>query len=111
MMRRAAVFTAFLLLEAPAAGTPALADDLVLTPGKVFTDAAGAYVTVSVKNAGAQIAPETYVSCAFFNGKKALGKSATTLFSIVPGLTGTDQVRLLGATGANRAECAITGQK
>lgn len=89
----------------------ALAATLELTPGQVRTDPAGAYVTVAVKNTGTDVVPQTQVTCAFFAGKRALGKSSTVLFAIVPGVTGTDQVRLLGATSATRADCAIDGQK
>ena len=84
---------------------------LQLTTGKVVTDPAGAFISVSVKNGTTAPISETYVACEFFAGNRALGKSSTTLFSIVPGVTGTDQVRLLGGTSANRATCAITGHK
>ncbi|MDI4664569.1 hypothetical protein K9U40_09565 [Xanthobacter autotrophicus] len=84
---------------------------LQLTTGKVITDPAGAFISVSVKNSGAATVSEAYVACEFFAGSRALGKSSTTLFSIVSGVTGTDQVRLLGGTSANRATCAITGHK
>ena len=84
---------------------------LQLTTGKVVTDPAGAFISVSVKNGTAAPIAEAYVACEFFAGSRALGKSSTTLFSIVPGVTGTDQVRLLGGTSANRATCAITGHK
>lgn len=109
-MKLAASSLAVLLLGV---ATPALAEDatLHLTTGKVYTDAAGAYVTVSVKNAGAAPVAEVFVGCEFFAGDRSLGKSSTTLFSIVPGVTGTDQVRLLGGTRATRSTCAITGQK
>ncbi|MEP9354408.1 hypothetical protein ABLE93_12500 [Xanthobacter sp. KR7-65] len=90
---------------------PSPADGLQLTAAKVYTDAAGAYVSVAVKNTGAKTVSEVFVTCEFFAGKRSLGKSSTTVFSIVGGLTGTDQVRLLGGSSANRTNCAITGQK
>ncbi|MET3354666.1 hypothetical protein V5F34_12860 [Xanthobacter autotrophicus] len=93
---------------APAAAQTAA---LQLTTGKVVTDPAGAFISVSVKNGTTAPISETYVACEFFAGNRALGKSSTTLFSIVPGVTGSDQVRLLGGTSANRATCAITGHK
>ncbi|MFG1299456.1 hypothetical protein V5F49_06620 [Xanthobacter sp. V3C-3] len=96
------------VLLLPAAASAAT---LELTPGKVRTDPAGAYVTVAVKNNGADVVAQTQVTCAFFAGKRALGKSSTVLFAIVPGVTGTDQVRMLGASSATRADCAIDGQK
>ncbi|MCG5235080.1 hypothetical protein [Xanthobacter oligotrophicus] len=93
--------------------TPASAQTaaLQLTTGKVITDPAGAFISVSVKNGTTAPISEAYVACEFFAGNRALGKSSTTLFSIVPGVTGTDQVRLLGGTSANRATCSITGHK
>ncbi|MFG1378063.1 hypothetical protein [Xanthobacter autotrophicus] len=92
---------------------PALAQTaaLQLTTGKVITDPAGAFISVSVKNGTTAPISEAYVACEFFAGNRALGKSSTTLFSIVPGVTGSDQVRLLGGTSANRATCTITGHK
>lgn len=108
-------FSAVLSLLAllPAATAPALAqaDTLQLSTAKVFADAAGAYVTVAVKNTGTKTVAEVHVTCEFFAGRRSLGKAATTVFSIVGGLTGNDQVRLLGGTGADRATCAITGEK
>ncbi|QRG08290.1 hypothetical protein EZH22_08295 [Xanthobacter dioxanivorans] len=93
------------------AQTQTQAPGLVLSTGKVFTDAAGAYISVSVKNAGTATVAEAYVACEFFAGNRTLGKAATTVFSIVGGMTGSDQVRMLGASRATRAACAITGQK
>lgn len=91
----------------------ALADPagLVLTQGKVRTDPAGAFVDVAVKNAGAAAVDRVAVRCEFFAQKTALGTSATTLFALVPGVTGTDQVRLMGATSATDATCALTTPK
>lgn len=109
MKPSSAVLAGLLLaIAVPASADPA---NLQLKPGKVFTDAAGAYVSVAVKNVGTATVSEAYVTCEFFAGNRSLGKAATTLFSIVAGVTGTDQVRLLGGTSATRATCAITGQK
>ncbi|MFG1373490.1 hypothetical protein V5F32_15050 [Xanthobacter oligotrophicus] len=96
-------------VAAPASAQSSAA--LQLTTGKVITDPAGAFISVSVKNGTPAPISEAYVACEFFAGNRALGKSSTTLFSIVPGVTGTDQVRLLGGTSANRATCSITGHK
>lgn len=98
-------------LAAPAPAALAQPAGLLLTPGKIYTDAAGAYVSVAVKNTGPATVAEAYVSCEFFAGRRSLGKSSTTVFSIVSGVTGTDQVRLLGGTAATRATCALTGQR
>lgn len=89
----------------------AQAAGLELTPGKIYTDAAGAYVSVAVKNTDSYTVSEVYVTCEFFAGNRSLGKASTTLFSIVSGVTGTDQVRFLGGTNATRATCTLTGQK
>lgn len=89
----------------------AQAAGLELTPGKIYTDAAGAYVSVAVKNTGTDTVGEVQVSCEFFAGKRSLGKASTKLFSIVGGVTGTDQVRFLGGTNATRATCTLAGQK
>ena len=93
---------------APAASTPASAATLALTQGKVITDPAGAFITVQVKNNGTQPVDRIVVGCEFFAGKKSLGSSSTTLFGTVAGVTGSDQVRLIGGTSAKTATCAIT---
>lgn len=108
-LARVALALAACALTLPAGA--AAAAGLELTAAAVRTDPAGAYVTVAVKNTGTEVAAQTLVNCTFFANKKALGKSSTTLFAIVPGVTGTDQVRFLGGTSATRAECAIAGQK
>ncbi len=101
-----------LLLGAGCIGAiaPAFADPagLKLTFGKVVTDPAGAFVSVQVANTGTLTLSQIVVTCQFFAGKTALGSSYTTLFSSFPGITGQDQVRLIGATTANKATCAIT---
>lgn len=108
---RKVVSSSIAVLALGAAVGGAQAAGLELTPGKIFTDAAGAYVSVAVKNTGTATVAEAYVSCEFFAGNRSLGKSSTTVFSIVGGVTGTDQVRFLGGTNATRATCTLTGQK
>lgn len=101
---------AFVAAIGPAAITPAAADPawLKLTYGGVLTDPAGAFVNVQVDNAGTLMISQIVVSCDFFAKKKKLGTSSTTLFSSFPGISGQGQVRLIGATGATSATCAIT---
>ncbi len=89
----------------PAAADPAW---LKLSYGNVITDPGGAFVNVQVANAGTLMISQIVVSCDFFAKKKKLGTSSTTLFSSFPGVTGQDQVRLLGATNASSATCSIT---
>ncbi|MFG1427758.1 hypothetical protein [Roseixanthobacter glucoisosaccharinicivorans] len=95
-----------LALAGPASAAPA---GLALTTGSVVTDPTGAFVNVQVANSGTLMLSQIIVTCDFFSkSKKKLGTSSTTLFSTFPGLTGSDQVRLMGATSAVSATCAIT---
>lgn len=87
------------------------APTLEVTAGDVRTDAAGAFVNVAVRNPGPDSLDQVQVSCTFYAGRTSLGSSRTTIFSTPPGQTGRDQVRLLGATGANRAACVVTSPK
>ncbi|MFG1464460.1 hypothetical protein V5F77_16340 [Xanthobacter sp. DSM 24535] len=99
-----------LSLAAPAV-LPALAEPagLNLTTGAVVTDPSGAFISVQVANSGTIMLNQIVVTCDFFSkSKKKLGTSSTTLFSTFPGITGSDQVRLMGATSAVSATCAIT---
>ena len=103
------VASAFILLASTSGAALAAPQGLELTSGKVLTDPAGAFVSVQVKNTGTIVLAQIVVSCEFFTAKnKSLGTSSTTLFSTVPGVTGADQVRLMGATSATSAKCAIT---
>ncbi|HQS07277.1 MAG: hypothetical protein B7Y12_15840 [Rhizobiales bacterium 24-66-13] len=90
----------------PASAAPA---GLSLTTGSVITDPTGAFISVQVANTGTLMLSQIVVTCDFFSkSKKKLGTSSTTLFSTFPGITGADQVRLMGATSAVSATCAIT---
>ncbi len=103
------VASTFILLAATSGLALAAPQGLELTAGKALTDPAGAFVNVQVKNTGTIVLAQIVVTCEFFNAKnKSLGSSYTTLFSTVPGVTGADQVRLMGATSATSAKCAIT---
>ncbi|OYW32009.1 MAG: hypothetical protein B7Z41_09675 [Rhizobiales bacterium 12-66-7] len=120
-----------LALAGPGVSSAAAAPvGLTLTTGSVITDPTGAFISVQVANSGTlmlsqivvtcdfsvQVAntgtlmlSQIVVTCDFFSkSKKKLGTSSTTLFSTFPGLTGSDQVRLMGATSAVSATCAIT---
>ncbi|TCT04746.1 hypothetical protein [Aquabacter spiritensis] len=106
-------------------GAPALAQTaapaqatLTLAADPVVTDPAGSFVTVRVTNSGASPVAQVKVGCEFFAGGKSLGSSSTTLYAIVPGVTGTDQVRLIlpeavgqatpsSTVKATSARCAI----
>jgi len=90
---------------AAAEGAPA---GLTLSTDKLRTDAGGAYISVAVANKTPTTFGQIIVTCAFSAGDKTLGTSSTTLFSVVGGTTGNDQVRLFGATSATAAKCEIT---
>lgn len=87
------------------------APTLEVMSGDVRTDAAGAFVNVAVRNPGPDTLDQVQVSCTFYAGRSSLGTSGTTIFSTPPGQVGRDQVRLLGATGANRVTCVVTSPK
>ncbi|OYX67493.1 MAG: hypothetical protein B7Y95_23115 [Rhizobiales bacterium 32-66-11] len=99
-----------LALAGPGVSSAAAAPvGLTLTTGSVITDPTGAFISVQVANSGTLMLSQIVVTCDFFSkSKKKLGTSSTTLFSTFPGLTGSDQVRLMGATSAVSATCAIT---
>ncbi|MFG1477050.1 hypothetical protein V5F53_00130 [Xanthobacter sp. V4C-4] len=88
-----------------AAGGPA---GLTLSTNTLRTDAAGAFISVAVQNTASTTFGQVVVSCTFTGGGRTLGTSSTTLFSLVGGTTGNDQVRLMGATAATAAACEIT---
>ena len=117
-MKRSAVPASFArrLSACAAAGwlatacAPAVAADagLALVQGKVYSDAVGSVVDVALTNGGAQPVGSAVVTCRFTGrGGQALGAANTSLFNILPGQTGTDQVHLMGAA-ADKAECTVT---
>lgn len=100
-----AVAFPLLAVSGAQAGAP---DGLKLTTGPVHTDAAGGFVSVAVANGTAKVFGQIVVTCTFTGGGQTLGTSSTTLFSVVGGTTGNDQVRLLGASSAKAVTCEIT---
>lgn len=88
-----------------------MAEGLSLSAGAVETDSSGGFITVNVKNASQTTYGEIVVTCAFYGNGSALGTSSTVLFATVPGATGSDQVRLMGASAATSAKCRITSAK
>ncbi|MFG1416774.1 hypothetical protein V5F38_00850 [Xanthobacter sp. V0B-10] len=105
---KVACAVAFPLLAVGAADAAGIPEGLKLSSGPVRTDPAGAFVSVAVANATSGIFGQVVVTCTFTGGGQTLGTSSTTLFSVVGGTTGSDQVRLLGATSAKAANCEIT---
>ncbi|MFG1401146.1 hypothetical protein [Xanthobacter sediminis] len=96
------------LLAAGPAGAASIPEGLKLSTGPIHTDPAGAFVSVAVANATPNLFGQVVVTCTFTGGGQTLGTSSTTLFSVIGGTTGNDQVRLLGATSAKAANCEIT---
>ena len=112
MRQRLRFPSAVLTLAIPALAGSAAADagGLTLAADKVRSDGGGAFVSVSVTNGTTQVIDQIIVTCTFKDGAKTVGTASTTLFATVPGTTGQDQVRLLGAR-ATSADCAITSPK
>lgn len=88
---------------------PATAADpaLKLHQGDIFTDPVGSVMQVAITNGTAATIGSAVVTCAFTAKGQAAGTASTTIFNIVPGAKGEDQVHLMGAT-ADAATCAIS---
>lgn len=80
---------------------------LVLSHGDIFTNDVGTVMGVSVVNNTAATVGAVGVICAFTIGGKPAGSAATTIYNIVAGEKGQDQVHLMGPK-ADAATCAIT---
>lgn len=91
------------------AALPAQAADpaLKLHQGDIFTDPVGSVMGVSITNGTNATIGSAVVTCAFTAKGKAAGSASTTIFNIVPGDKGQDQVHLMGAS-ADAATCSIT---
>ncbi len=87
---------------------PALATDaaLKLHQGDIFTDPVGSMMDVSIINGTAATIGSAVVTCAFTAKGKNVGSASTTIFNIVAGAKGEDQVHLMGAV-ADAATCTI----
>lgn len=105
-MKPVAFALATLALAAP---TLALAANpaLTLLQGDIFTDPVGTVIGVSVLNGTTATIGSAVVTCAFTAKGKPVGSSSTTIYNIVAGDKGQDQVHLMGAT-ADGAQCAIS---
>ncbi|MDR6954614.1 hypothetical protein J2X65_003988 [Ancylobacter sp. 3268] len=97
------------LLAASVAGmVPASADPaLKLKQGDIFTDPVGSVMGVSVVNEGQTTIGAAVVTCDFTVSGKAVGTASTTIYNIVAGSTGKDQVHLMGSA-ADAARCTIS---
>ncbi|MGA0563281.1 hypothetical protein ACO2RV_12620 [Ancylobacter sp. VNQ12] len=92
-----------------AAPTLGLAADpaLTLTQGDIFTDPVGTVIGVAVTNGSSATLGSAVVTCAFTAKGKPVGSSSTTIYNIVAGAKGQDQVHLMGAA-ADGAQCSIS---
>lgn len=87
---------------------PALAADpaLVLSQGGVHSDPVGTVIEVTIQNNGTAPVGSAVVTCDFTAGGKVAGSASTTIYNILPGGNGTDQVHMMGVT-AQSAACRI----
>lgn len=79
---------------------------LVLTQGEVHTDPVGTVIAVTIQNNGTQTVGSAVVSCEFTVRGKAAGSAATTIYNVLPGGNGADQVHMMGVN-ADAATCRI----
>jgi len=86
----------------------ALAADptLQLQQGDIFSDPIGSVVGVTVTNTGTTAIGSVLVTCSFTAGGKPAGSANTTIYNIVAGANGQDQVHLMGAK-ADKAACTL----
>ncbi|GLK74295.1 hypothetical protein KHC23_06910 [Ancylobacter dichloromethanicus] len=80
---------------------------LVLSQGDIFTNDVGTVMGVSVVNETAATVGSVGVNCAFTVNGKPAGSAGTTIYNIVAGAKGQDQVHLMGPK-ADAATCTIT---
>ncbi|QIB34337.1 hypothetical protein [Ancylobacter pratisalsi] len=90
-----------------AAGSVQAADPAIkLHQGDMFTDPVGTVLNVSVTNGTPATLASVEVTCDFTSGGKPAGQASTTIYNIVAGAKGEDQVHLMGPE-ADAATCAI----
>lgn len=80
---------------------------LVLQQGDIFTNDVGTVMGVSVTNNTPATVGSVGVTCTFTAKGAPAGSASTTIFNIVAGEKGQDQVHLMGPK-ADAATCAIT---
>lgn len=80
---------------------------LSLTQGDIFTNDVGTVIGVSVTNNTAATVGSVGVTCSFTAKGKPAGSAGTTIYNIVAGAKGQDQVHLMGPQ-ADAASCAMT---
>ena len=79
---------------------------LQLQQGAIFSDPVGSVVGVTVTNTGSAVIGSVLVTCSFTAGGKPAGSANTTIYNIVAGANGQDQVHLMGAK-ADKAACTL----
>ncbi len=95
------------LVAMPVLGSAQAADPaLQLQQGDIFSDPIGSVVGITVTNTGSTAIGSVQVTCSFTTGGKPAGSASTTLYNIVAGANGQDQVHLMGAK-ADAAACTL----
>jgi hypothetical protein len=87
----------------------ALADNtaLTLSQGDLNSDDIGTVIDVAIVNDGAVTFDSAVVTCSFTAKGKETGSASTTLFNLLPGSKGQDQVHMLGPR-SDKAACRIS---
>ena len=90
----------------------ALADNtsLTLSQGEINSDDVGTVIDVAIVNDGAVTFDSAVVTCNFTSRGKETGSASTTLFNLLPGSKGQDQVHMLGPR-SDKAACRISSTK
>ena len=95
------------LVAMPAIAVAQVTDPaLQLRQGDIFSDPVGSVIGVTVTNNGSAAIGSVLVTCSFTRGGKAAGSASTTVYNIVAGASGQDQVHLMGAK-ADKASCTL----
>lgn len=87
----------------------ALADStaLTLSQGEVNSDDVGTIIDVAIVNDGTSTFDSAVVTCSFSARGRETGSASTTLFNLLPGSKGQDQVHMLGPR-SDKAVCRIS---
>lgn len=89
------------------AGAAQADDALTLSQGEIYSDDVGSVIAVSIVNGGTIPIDSAVVTCSFTARGQATGSASTTLFNLLPGSKGEDQVHMMGMR-ADKAACRIS---
>lgn len=100
-------FALLVLIAMPALDSARAADPaLQLQQGDIFSNPVGSVIGVTVTNTGSTDIGSVLVTCSFTAAGKSAGSASTTIYNIVAGANGQDQVHLMGAK-ADAATCTL----